>query len=191
MNDRSNPKLVPAPELDEAVTPEPEAEVLSIAKPSTSALDKFKSKRAATIANVETLLGALPVHKISDANDFVRLHPDKDAYQSGELCFVNVPIKGQTRDTLHIIDEDIAMANLPSKRIIRCSLALASKPYDVFFLCTVPTQNFESTWNVSNLDGCEKAREKWSMVTSRKAERVEAYKTEFARDPDAWPEPNW
>ena len=35
-------------------------------------------------------------------------------YWSPELCFVNVPIKGQKRDTLHLIDEDLAMRYLPS-----------------------------------------------------------------------------
>jgi hypothetical protein len=187
MQSETKPKLVP--EVDETAAPEPEA--LSIAKPITSALDKFKSKRAATIANVETLLTALPVQKISAARDFVRLHPDKAAYQSVELCFVNVTIKGQTRDTLHLIDEGIAMANLPSDIIRRFSLALASKPDDKFFLCEVPTRNIGNSWVDSNLAGCELARERWSMVTSRKSEGVEAYKTEFARSEKAFPEPNW
>jgi hypothetical protein len=35
-----------------------------ITKPSGFSLDKFKSKRAAALANVETLLTALPIHKI-------------------------------------------------------------------------------------------------------------------------------
>jgi hypothetical protein len=74
-----------------------------IAKPSAFNLDKFKSKRAAAMANVETLLTALPTHNIAQAKDFVRLHPDEINYWSDELCFVNVPIKGQKRDTLHLI----------------------------------------------------------------------------------------
>ena len=47
-----------------------------IAKPGAFDLDKFKSKKAATIANVETLLSALPVHNMAEAKDFVRLHPE-------------------------------------------------------------------------------------------------------------------
>ena len=43
---------------------------MSIAKPDEFNLDKFKSTRAATMANVETLLNGLPHHKISDAKDF-------------------------------------------------------------------------------------------------------------------------
>ena len=63
----------------------------------------------------------------------MRLHPDEENYWSDELCFVNVPIKGQKRDTLHLIDEELAMRYLPSGAISRCRLALAAKPYDVFF----------------------------------------------------------
>ena len=44
----------------------------------------------------------------------MRLHPDEDAYWSPELCFVNVPIKGQKRDTLHLIDEELAHAAISS-----------------------------------------------------------------------------
>src|SRR5262249_45042078 len=68
-------------------------ETMSIAKPNAFSLDKFKSKHAAALANVETLLTALPHHSISQAKDFVRLHPDEANYWSPELCFVNVPIK--------------------------------------------------------------------------------------------------
>ena len=116
-------------------------EVTPIAKPDAAfSLDKFKSKHAAAVANVETLQTGLPHHNIAQAKDFVRLHPNEETYWSPELCFVNVPIKGQKRDTLHLIDEDLAMHYLPSGRIQRFRLALATKPYDVFFLCHVPTQ---------------------------------------------------
>ena len=47
-----------------------------IAKPGF--LNRFQSKRPATIAGVETLLTALPVLRIADANDFVRLHPSEE-----------------------------------------------------------------------------------------------------------------
>ena len=91
------------PEIDS------EAAAISIAKPGAFDLNKFKSKRAAAMANVETLLTALPHHSISQAKDFVRLHPDEATYWSPELCFANVPVKGQKRDTVHLIDEDLAM----------------------------------------------------------------------------------
>jgi hypothetical protein len=123
------------------VVAEPKAEQVSIPKPKGFNLDKFKSKRSAAIASVQTLQTALPHHSIAQAKDFVRLHPDEERLWSSELCFVNVPIKGMKRDTLHLIEEELAMQYLPSARVLRFRLALASKPYDIFFLCHIPTQN--------------------------------------------------
>ena len=82
-------------------------EQVSIPKPGAFDLNKFKSKHSAAVANVDTLLESLPHHNIAQAKDFVRLHPDENEYWSSELCFVNVPIKGQKRDTLHLINEDL------------------------------------------------------------------------------------
>jgi hypothetical protein len=152
-------------------------DVAPIAKPPKKfSLDKFKSKLASTIANVETLPGQLPIHNIAQANDYVRLHPDEELYWSPELCFVNVPIKGQKRDTLHLIDEDLATLYLPSKKILRFRLALATKPHDVLFLCRVPTQNLDNSFNAANLQACEVAKTSWVEVTSRKEEGVDSYK---------------
>ena len=162
---------------------------ISIAKPGVFSLDKFKSKRAAALANVETLLTALAHHNIAQAKDFVRLHPDEAGCWSPELCFANVPIKGQKRNSLHLIDEDLAMRYLPPARILRFRLALATKPQDVFFLCHVPTRNEDNTW--VNLRACEQAKTHWTQVTSRREEGVDAYKADVARDADAFPEPNW
>jgi hypothetical protein len=165
-------------------------DVTPISKPGGFSLDKFKSKRAAAVASVETLQTGLPHHTIAQAKDFVRLHPDA-AYWSPELCFVNVPIKGQKRDTLHLIDEDLAMQYLPSGRIQRFCLALATKPFDVFFLCQIPTRNEDNTWNTSNRLACEQGKALWVQATSRKEEGVEGYKIDVARHPDAFPEPGW
>jgi hypothetical protein len=164
---------------------------VTIQKPSGFDLNKFKSKRANAIANVDTLQTGLPVLKISEAGDFVLLHSDEENYWSPELCFVNVPIKGSKRDSLHLIEEELAMQFLPSKRIQRFRLALATKPYDVFFLCRIPTRNLDNSWNRDNVLGCEKAKTLWTQVTSRKEEGVESYLVQFARDPDAFPAPNW
>jgi hypothetical protein len=163
----------------------------SIPKPGTSKLDKFRSTRGAAIANVATLQTALPVQKHCDAQDFVRLHPDRDNYWSTELCFVNVPIQGQKRDTLHMIEEERAMRFLDGKRILRFALALAAKPFDIFFLCVIPTQNLDNSWNATNIQACELSITHWTQSTSRKAEGVDAYKPDFSRDPDAFPEPKW
>jgi hypothetical protein len=160
-----------------------------IVKPS-GFLEKFRSKRSPTIAGVETLLTAFPILRIADANDFVRLHPSED-YWSPELCFVSVPIKGERQDLLHLIDEELAMQHLSTKRIRRHRLALASKPHDVFFLCIVPSQNLDNTWNATAVTACEKATTVWVQASSRKEEGVEGYKTDLARDPDAFPDPRW
>jgi len=71
------------PELVQTEKPTTEA-MDSIAKPEGFDLDRFKSKRAATMANVETLPNASPHHTIAPAKDFVRLHPD-ERYWSSEL----------------------------------------------------------------------------------------------------------
>ena len=164
---------------------------ITIAKPDEFSLDKFKSTRAATMANVEALLSGLPHHRISDAKDFVRLHANERAYWSDELCFVNVPTKGAKKDVMHLIVETLAMQYLESAIIKRFRLALATKPNDRFFLCHVPTQNLDNLWNETNLAGCEQAKTLWTQVTSRGDEGVEGYKTTFAREQDAFPDPQW
>jgi hypothetical protein len=167
-------------------------ESISIPKPAEKfSLDRFKSKRAAAIANVDTLQTGLPHYGISAAKDFVRLHPNEEKCWSSELCFVNVPIQGQKRDTLHLICDDLAMDYLPSGKILRFRLALASKPGNVFFLCHVPTRNEDNSWNSSNVAACTQAKTLWVQATSRKEEGVESYKIDFSRDADAFPDPDW
>jgi hypothetical protein len=159
-----------------------------ITKPEEFSLSKFKSSRAATIASVTTLPSALPIHSLAQAKDFARLHPTE---WTDELCFVAVPIKGAPRDSKHLILEDLAVQFLPSARIIRHRLALASKPLDKFFLCEVPSRNLDNSWVASNVQGCETAKTKWTEATSRKDEGVDSYLIKVAEDPDAFPEPNW
>jgi hypothetical protein len=171
---------------------QPEAEVIHITKPQDGAgLARFKSKTAPMIANVATKVGLLPLSSISDAGDFVRTHPDEAAYWSSELCFVKVPTKGSKNDVLHLIDEELAMRHLEAKQILRFRLALASKPGDKFFLCQVPTQNLENTWNSSALEAIEDAKRLWVKAVSRRPEGVDAYKITYAKDVDAFSEPKW
>ena len=96
---------------------------------------------------------------------------------------MSVPIKGEKRDMLHLIDEEIAMQYLPSKKIKRQRLALATKPHDVFFFCIVPSQNLDNSWNATALEACEQAKTLWVQATSRKAEGVESYKIELRARP--------
>jgi hypothetical protein len=167
-------------------------EPIQIAKPEESGgLSRFRSTRGATVAGVETLLTALPHHSISQAKDFVRLHPNEETYWSCEFCFVSVPVKGQKRDTLHLIDEQLAMRHLSNGVIQRFRLALASKPNDVFFLCEVPSQNLDNAWNESNLQGCEQAKALWTRLVSRRDEGVDGYEIQKARSEKAFHEPNW
>lgn len=164
---------------------------IPITKPSEFDINRFKSKRGKQGAGVETLQVALPHHKISDAKDFVRLHPNEDTHWTDELCFVNVPIKGQKRDLLHLIDEDLVPPPMAAQ-VQRFSLALATKPFDVFFLCYVPTQNVDNSWNESALRGCEIAKTTWIKVTSPpKDESANSYVLTKAEDHDAFPDPKW
>ena len=166
-----------------------EPEVTSIKKPAEKpSLDKFKSKKepAAKVAATE-----LPIHSIAEAKDYVRLHPDVKNYSSDELCFVNVPIKGQKKETLHLIDEDIARKYIPSGKIQRFCLALATKPDDVLFLCKIPTRNLDNDWNNTAVKACDQAKTKWTQVTSLKEEGIENYKITCAEEDDGFDEPTW
>ena len=160
----------PKPKITKKVAP------IKIEKP-TKFLDQFKSKRDPSISGVATLVTALPVLKISDANDFVRLHPNddpEDGYWSTEVCGVLVPIHGDSKQAqLHLIDEEIAVRYLPSKKIKRFRLALATKPNDVMFLCQVPSTNLNNGYNRTALKACEKAKTLWTQASSRKPEGVE------------------
>jgi hypothetical protein len=170
------------PELDSAT---------HIAKPSGFSLDKFKSKRPTIAAGVRTLLGALPHYPLVDAGDFVLLHPNEGAYWSPELCFVDVPIMGQKKDTTHLIDEELISLLPAGKKVTRHRLALATKPYDVFFLAHVPSVNLDNSWNESNLNGCQLAKTKWVQLASLKSRGEERYEIGFAEDQGAFPKPNW
>jgi hypothetical protein len=187
----ANGKRTTKPRLVEASSPSEEEAVTPIAKPTGFSLERFKSKRADALANIGIEVSGLKLCRISEARDFVRLHHDEETHWSYELCFVAVPIKGEKNDTLHLIDEDLAMLYLPSGKIQRFRLALATKPFDVFFLCQVPTRNAENDWNKSALEACAKAKEFWVQAISRKKEGVDKYKIEFAQDQDAFPEPKW
>ena len=162
---------------------------LKIIKPSF--MEKFKSKNAPTISGVETLLTALPILKIGEVDDWVRLHSNEDDYWTPEMCFVSVPVNGTRKDMLHVIDDDLAVQYLSAKKIKRHRLALACKPHDVFFFCIVPSQNLENGWNADALTACHKAQAHWVQAVSRRLEGAEGYKIEFARDQEAFPAPRW
>src|SRR5262249_11542955 len=132
------------PEL-KVVTEEP----TPITKPGKFDPNKYRSTRGAATV-VETLPTALPVLKLSEANDFIRLHPDEENFWTWELCFVNVPNKNQKKETLHLIKDDLAALWIPRKPLLRYRLALATRPDDNLFLAIVPSQNLDNEWNSSN-----------------------------------------
>src|SRR5258708_39177039 len=138
------------------------------AKPPAYDMKRFLSKTPDTIAKVGVIPAILPQYRIADANDFVRLHPDRENYWSGELCFVDVPIPGMRDNVSHLIDEAIAMRHLDGGLIKRRKLALAAKPHDRFFLCQVPSQNLDNDWNRGAIEACEIATQRWTWPTSRR-----------------------
>ena len=123
----------------------------------------------------------------------MRLHPDEDNYWSDPecpYCFINIPTTGQKDDTLYLIDEDI-VPPLKQGKVRRFRLALASKPNDVFFLCHVPCENLDNSWNSTNLQACKAAKSQWVEAVSQKQQGKDTYAIGPARDPDAFPAPKW
>jgi hypothetical protein len=164
--------------------------VIPTADKAENPMDKFRSM-GETNAGVETLQAGLPVMRIGEVKDWVRLHPDTDNYWSPELCFVNVPIKGSKKETLHLISKEMAESFLAPGRVKRWRLALASCPHDSFFLCIVPTRNLDNTYNADSVSACERAKTLWVMASSMGNEGVEGYKIENARHQDAYADPKW
>jgi hypothetical protein len=181
-----------------SVAATPNAEQPSIEKPEqpnasrASRLARFRTRDAET-PTIQTLLTALPHFKISDAGDWVRLHPNEETHWSEEYFFINVPVQGQSKDTLHLIDA--GLAKLIPGRVQAFRLALASKPGDVFFLAHVPTRNLDNEWNKTSLKACAKAKTQWVMVSSQRAAGKEGYRIDNPDiepgDPPPFPEPNW
>ncbi len=150
-------------------------------------INKFKSTRGATTASVEIQPSALSIMKMSDANDFVRLHPTE---WSEEMCFTLVPTEGAP-DSLHIIVEELAEHYLRPKKIIRHRLALATKPNNKFFLCIIPSYNLDNKWNADNLQACHQAKATWTQALSKKSQGEDGYEIVTSASVDAFPDPRW
>ena len=165
-------------DLTEKVTP--------IKKPSSFSLDKFKSKRAAAIANVETLLGrAAAPQRLQEAKDFVRLHPDEENYWSPELCFVDVPIKG-AEERHAAPDRRRTRAALPAGgKIKRFRLALATQAATTCSSsATCPSTNLDNSWNADQHRGLRAGQ--GALGQADQPHRMKAssgYKIDFAPRP--------
>ena len=122
------------------------------------------------------------------SSEFTR---DEEEYWSSELCFVPVPIKGQKRDTIHLIDEDLAMDYLPSGKIKRFRLVLATKPFDMFFFIEMPSTNLDNGWNISAISAVEQAQDALDASLEPKGGGYRLYKVDKARSQEAFPEPRW
>jgi hypothetical protein len=158
-----------------------------LVKPDTAfSLDRFKSKKDLTLANVEVDPGPLPCSRIVDVKDFVRVHPDEENFWTDVLCFISVPVKGMKHEQLHVIDEELATEWLEPAQIIRMRLALASKPDGKLFLAQIPCENLDNVWNSTHIDAVHEAQRFWLMASSRAKENEEGYKTTKSRDHDAF-----
>ena len=173
----SRPKL-------EVVSPTDLSEPIPI--PGEFSLQKFKSTQAHR--GRRNAADGAATYRIAQAKDFVRLHPNEDEYWSPELCFVTVPIKGQKRDTLHLIDEDLASNTCRALEFSASGLALATKPHDVFFLCHVPTRNLDNIVERDRPPGLRAGKDAVDAgVTSRRDEGVDGYKIDSAARPRCVP----
>jgi hypothetical protein len=190
----SGPKLVysegASPRASESIDPPQGEPMPPIAKPKKFSLARFKSD-APLLPGVSGMVAAIPILKLGEVGDYFRLHPDETAYWTDELYLVNVPVKGMKKDMLHLIDKNIATKWLEPKKILRFRLALATKPYGIFFWARVPTTNLDNSWNESAFRAAHEAKEKWIEVFSRKEEGYDDYRWKPAIDQTAFPSPKW
>jgi hypothetical protein len=165
-----------------------------IARPdATPDMSQFLSKRGSRAKEVETIQSGLPLLKIADAADLVRLHPDEDTYWSDPdfpYCFINIQNKGQKTETTYLIVEDLVP---PTKlgRVKRQRLALASKPHDTFFLCIVPFDSLDNAWNMTALRACQMAKTQWVEAASGRSQGKEEYLITPAISDNPFDEPQW
>jgi hypothetical protein len=190
-SDASESSLPPTEQIIDPPQGEPVTPITKPADADEVDLSQFEAKKTADIAGVVTLQTALPVFKPGEIKDYFRLHPGPEWWTSTAYCFIEVPIIGVKGSVLHLINEEVAVANMDADDFFRCRLVLGSKPYNVFFLCRVPCENLDNPWNETALLGCTEAKTKWVKVISEKKSGNERYKLKYTEDVDAFPNPEW
>ena len=159
-----------------------------IPKPGEFSLDKFKSKRAAAMANVETLQTALPHHSIAAserlrpaasrrgdvlvAGTVLRQRPDQ-----GPEARHAAPDRRRPGDALLAEREDLALPLGARDQAARRLFPLSRPDPE-----PRTTPGTPQTWRPAR-----KRRRTWVQATSRKEEGVEGYKIDFARDRGCFP----
>jgi hypothetical protein len=106
-------------------------------------------------------------------------------------AFVDVPVKGQTKKTRHLIRPDLAAKHLPAKLVKYWRLALGIDPEGKHFLCEVPYESLDNIWNRSNLEACEIAKTQWIRADSQNKDGLEGYQHSFPQSTRRFKEPEW
>ena len=164
---------------------------ISIPKPPAFDLSAMVAKEP--VSSIQRMAMALPVKRFSDVGDFAKLHPDdrlpeEGGYWTDRLCFVDVPVKGASKRVRHFIHPALATKHLPAKLVKHYRLALGMDADGKHFLCEIPTENKDNTWNKSNLEICEIAKTRWVMANSQNQDGLEGYQAGFPLSPDGFEE---
>jgi hypothetical protein len=137
---------------------------------------------------------ALDILRVGEVGDYLRVSPDEEKHWSHPLCFVNVPIEGVHRGTVHMITQHLAEQFLKPKQIKRMRLALATKPEQgSYFLVEVPCVNMDNGFNRTAAEGLIKCKTLWMYASSLKDKRTgnSRYHFEPATDQDFVNAPIW
>jgi hypothetical protein len=173
----------------------PDAEVMvGIPKPEAFDLDEFKSTHTDGMPGVDIKPAALDILRVGEVGDYLRVSPDEEKHWSHPLCFVNVPIEGVHRGTVHMITQYLAEQFLKPKQIKRMRLALATKPEQgSYFLVEVPCVNMDNGFNRTAAEGLIKCKTLWMYASSLKDKRTGngRYHFEPATDQDFVNAPIW
>ena len=168
------------------------AEAVSIAKPGAFNLDLFKTKSSPNIAGVATLLTALPHHNIAQANDWVRLHSGR-----GKLLVCRAVLRHRSdqrpEERPRASDHRRVGDAVSAEQSDQDSTGSRSPPSQTMCSSCATSRHRTSTTRSMRLR-CRHAswpRRSGCKQPAARAKAVDDYQIDFARDPDAFPEPNW